>query len=249
MGTGLIMHNRARLAVLIPALLVAAGAVAATAHGLFEVAAAAHVPPQVAWLYPLITDGLALVAYAATHQLHHRAGVVYAWGVVVVAAGLSGLAQATYLASGPALDTSAVLRFGVGAWPAVAGAVAAHLVFLLSRRPDVTEVADHGHAEPADVREVTSDVPTVADLVAERAPLHSVPINAEPTPPAGIPMVKVSPARTATQTASARVTDQSEEMLAQVRDLVAAGNGRPAIATTLGVKDHVARALMAKASQ
>ena len=51
-------------------LAVALGAGVATAHGLYQVAAASGVPHPVAWLYPLITDGLALVAYAATARLH-----------------------------------------------------------------------------------------------------------------------------------------------------------------------------------
>ena len=80
-------------------LVVAAGAGVATAHGLYQVAAAARVPAPIAWLYPLITDGLALVAYAATARLHDG-GRRYAAGIVVLAAGLSGLAQAVYLAGG-----------------------------------------------------------------------------------------------------------------------------------------------------
>jgi hypothetical protein len=87
------------------------------AHGLYQVALAAAVPTAIAWLYPLITDGLALVAYSATSQLTGSAAR-YAWAVVVTAAGLSGLAQAVYLASGATLDASPTLRFGIGAWPA-----------------------------------------------------------------------------------------------------------------------------------
>jgi hypothetical protein len=117
-------------------LAVAAGAGVATAHGLFEVAAASGVPRGVAWLYPLITDGLALVAYAATARLHST-GRRYAATIVILAAGLSGLAQAVYLAGG--ITTHAVapvgLRFGVGYWPAVAGAIAAHLLHLIGSGP------------------------------------------------------------------------------------------------------------------
>jgi hypothetical protein len=124
-------------AVWVPGLLVAIGAGVATAHGLYEVAAASGAPEPIAWLYPLITDGLALVAYASTARLtgHGRA---YAWMVVVLAAGLSGLAQASYLAGGVASAPPA-LRFGVGAWPAIAAAIVAHLLFLLGTdaRPDV----------------------------------------------------------------------------------------------------------------
>jgi hypothetical protein len=112
-------------------LAVAVGAAVATAHGLFEVAVAARVPTGIAWLYPLITDGLALVAYGATARLRDGAAR-YAWVVVVTAAGLSGLAQATYLAGGPTVEVAPALRFGVGAWPAVAAAVVAHLLYLLA---------------------------------------------------------------------------------------------------------------------
>ena len=115
---------------------VAVGAAVATAHGLYETAVAARVPAGIAWMYPLITDGLALVAYAATTRL--RTGAArYAWAVVVLAAGLSGLAQAAYLAADPASSggPGALLRFGIGAWPAVAAAVTAHLLYLLAEAP------------------------------------------------------------------------------------------------------------------
>ncbi|MFC5136782.1 hypothetical protein ACFPK1_00930 [Actinomycetospora rhizophila] len=115
----------------LPGLAVALGAAIATAHGLFEVAVAARVPTGIAWLYPLITDGLALVAYGATARLREGAAR-YAWAVVVIAAGLSGLAQAAYLAGGPTVEVAPALRFGVGAWPAVAAAVVAHLLYLLA---------------------------------------------------------------------------------------------------------------------
>lgn len=120
-----------RWGIWLPGLAVAVGAAVATAHGLYEVAHAARVPAGIAWLYPLITDGLALVAYAATARLT-GSGARYAWAVVVLAAGLSGLAQAALLASGSAVDASPLLRFGVGAWPAIAAAIVAHLLYLLA---------------------------------------------------------------------------------------------------------------------
>jgi hypothetical protein len=128
---------RRRGAVWVAGLVVALGAGVATAHGLYGVATAARVPAGIAWLYPLITDGLALVAYATTARLSD-AGRRYAWTVVVLAAGLSGLAQAAYLAGGihPTADEqvtglATALRFGVGAWPALAAAIVAHLLHLL----------------------------------------------------------------------------------------------------------------------
>jgi hypothetical protein len=128
-----------RAVIWLPGLAVALGAAVATAHGLYEVAVAARVPGGIAWLYPLITDGLALVAYAATARLTGPAAR-YAWAVVVTAAGLSGLAQAAYLAGGPTVDVAPALRFGVGAWPAVAAAVVAHLLYLLAVAHPAPEV-------------------------------------------------------------------------------------------------------------
>lgn len=120
----------AQAALWLPGLLVAVGAGVATAHGLYEVAVAAAVPAPIAWLYPLITDGLALVAYATTARLDGRERR-YAWTVVVLAAGLSGLAQASYLAGGLAA-APVPLRFGIGAWPAIAAAIVAHLLYLIA---------------------------------------------------------------------------------------------------------------------
>lgn len=126
-------------AVWVAGLVVVLAAGAATAHGLYEVALGSRTPAVIAWLYPVITDGLALVAYAASSRLD-GAGRRYAWAVVVLAAGLSGLAQATYLA-GAVGSSPPSLRFGVGAWPAVAAAIAAHLLFLIGTsrsRPPVS---------------------------------------------------------------------------------------------------------------
>jgi hypothetical protein len=109
---------------------VAVCGVVATAHGLYEVALGCTVPAGISALYVPITDGLALVAYAATDRLRGAARV-YAWTVVLVAAGLSGTAQAVML--GGLGEPPVQLRYGVGAWPAVAVAVAAHLLWLVGR--------------------------------------------------------------------------------------------------------------------
>jgi outer membrane biosynthesis protein TonB len=144
----------------LPGLLVALGAGIATAHGLYEVAVATKVPAPIAWLYPLITDGLALVAYISTARLS-GSGRRYAWAVVVLAAGLSGLAQATYLAGGVAVAPP-LLRFGVGAWPAIAAAIVAHLLFLL------------GTHTSADVQPSTAD---------DTEPVQPDPVQPEPVQP------------------------------------------------------------------
>ena len=136
-----------RAAIWVPGLAVALGAAVATAHGLYETALAARVPAGIAWLYPLITDGLALVAYAATARLHGSAAR-YAWSIVVLAAGLSGLAQAAYLAADASIAAPTALRFGVGAWPALAAAIVAHLLYLLAT-DDTTGECSPGSVHPS----------------------------------------------------------------------------------------------------
>ncbi|HEY1972523.1 MAG TPA: hypothetical protein VGH89_31530 [Pseudonocardia sp.] len=141
------MSSIARVWVWLPGLVVTLAAAAATAHGLFEVALGCGTPRGVAWLYPVTTDGLALVAYAATNRLS-GSGWRYAWAVVVLAAGLSGLAQASYLAGGVG-SAPAGLRFGVGAWPAVAAAIAAHLLHLIGGPNDpVSRLSGARHGVP-----------------------------------------------------------------------------------------------------
>jgi hypothetical protein len=164
--TGAHRSRRATRATLwLPGLAVALGAAAATAHGLYQVALAAAVPAGIAWLYPLITDGLALVAYSATNQLTGSAAR-YAWAVVITAAGLSGLAQAVYLASGATLNASLTLRFGIGAWPAVAAAIAAHLLYLLA---DHNPTEQSHSPEPIEVTNPTTAT-TTSDTSVQQIP-------------------------------------------------------------------------------
>jgi len=197
-----------RAAIWLPGLAVALGAAVATAHGLYEVAVAARVPAGIAWLYPLITDGLALVAYAATARLR-AGGRRYAWAVVILAAGLSGLAQAAYLAGdAPAppdpigspdmvagFVAPAALRFGVGAWPAIAAAIVAHLLYLLATEHHPTQHRDNRSARPVQPPVFTAAVhPTPA--VPHEPRVNGTPLPVQPARPvAATPPVPVAPVR------------------------------------------------------
>jgi hypothetical protein len=199
-GTAEPGRRMVRAAIWLPGLAVAVGAAVATAHGLYEVAVAARVPASLAWLYPLITDGLALVAYAATARLSGSAGR-YAWAVVVLAAGLSGLAQAMYLASdpapapagepalvdgepaGPVFVASAVLRFGVGAWPAIAAAIVAHLLYLLATdtaTPAPAAAVEHPPALAPAVQPPPFTPAPVQPATAGVQPFTAGPVQSEP---------------------------------------------------------------------
>ncbi len=210
--------RRASWALWIPGLFVAIGAGVATAHGLYEVALASSVPPAIAWLYPLITDGLALVAYVSTARLTDG-GRAYAWAVVVLSAGLSGVAQASYLADGVG-SAPPELRFGVGAWPAIAAAIVAHLLFLLGSHGRATVQPDEQPAsEPV---QATPDVEQTVELNAavqpsvqpsteqRRALPASTPAgvavqrNEQPTQPDEARDARVSPARDRARAAARR---------------------------------------------
>ncbi len=74
---------------------------------------------------------------------------------MVLAAGLSGLAQAVYLAGGITHPTTTAapvgLRFGVGAWPAIAAALTAHLLHLIgtgAAREDGAALTTTGQLAP-----------------------------------------------------------------------------------------------------
>ncbi len=175
---------------------VAAGAGVATAHGLYQVAAASRVPAPIAWLYPLITDGLALVAYAATTRLTDRARH-YSATIVILAASLSGLAQAVYLAGGIAQSTTAPvgLRFGVGAWPAAAAALTAHLLHLIGTSPAPAAAAEDDALTPT--RQLPApDAASNAGSVQPYNPPTVQPYN--PTPAPAFNSAVVQPPRTTT---------------------------------------------------
>lgn len=221
--------TRARAAVLLlPAFAVAVGAVIATAHGLFAVADAAKVPFVIAWLYPLITDGLALVAYAATHQLADK-GKRYAWCVVVLAAVLSGLAQAVFLAGGAqTVAVSPELAFGVGAWPAVAAAIVAHLVYLLAHQPDA---------------------PPFIWAVDEAAPFFtSEPEPDGPDEPDPEHDEKDEQPRTVLELVKRREAEAPSEP-DRAAELIGAGAGRKKLARELGISEYEARRMIDEARQ
>jgi hypothetical protein len=237
-----------RVVIWLAGLLVAVGAAVATAHGLYEVAVAARVPAGIAWLYPLITDGLALVAYAASARLTGSAAR-YAWSVVVLAAGLSGLAQAMFLASdttasaaetpgaaatgravevvGPVFEASAVLRFGVGAWPAVAAAIVAHLLYLLA-----TDDADH--AGPGSEASGTAGAPTaIAPAgVLDRSAGARRPGLAADVQPSLFKADGVHRAAPVVQPVTARTVHTAPATAVQRPGAVAPRSGRPAFAPT-----------------
>jgi hypothetical protein len=188
------------------------------------------VPPALAWLYPIITDGLALVAYATTARLPH-ASRNYAWTIVVVAAGLSGLTQASYLAGGVASAPPA-LRFGIGAWPAIAAAIVAHLLFL--QHTPTTPTAPAQPVAPTPPQPAPDEQPPVFSAVqsppSSVQPLNTAPatvrVAEHPASPHRSPVVRASTSQVASPareraTAAARRHAAHQGQLPTVSQLMA----------------------------
>src|SRR6185503_16308286 len=114
--------------------------------------------------------------YAATARLTGSAAR-YAWAVVVAAAGLSGLAQAAWLAA-DGLAAAPLLRFGIGAWPAFAAAVVAHLLYLL--------------IDPTPRTNTALDTPAVPSEPVSTPPSNAIP---EPAPDTGGQELSIPPSR------------------------------------------------------
>lgn len=192
-----------------------------------------HFPDGLAWTLPGMVTIATLAGALMWTVLRDTALRGAGRRLNIVCAAISATAVGLDHASGAA-----------GWWMVPAGlvgalvpALATWLTHLLARM-----TADTAAVEEPPTEQATPA--TVADLVAERAPLHSVPTNATPTPPQGIPVVKaVSPARTAAPTTSARVDEIGE----RAAKLIADGAGRNTLVKELGVTPHQARTMLEKA--
>jgi hypothetical protein len=107
---------------------------------------------------------------------------------VVTAAGLSGLAQTVYLASGATLDATPTLRFGIGAWAAIAAAVAVHLLYLLAAHGSTEPGTPHEPIEVVGLPSTKAPAPHVQQQPFNRSAVQPAPpevldASARPSPP------------------------------------------------------------------
>lgn len=163
----------------------------ATAHGLYGVARACGITVPVAVLYPVIADGLALVAYATIERLDRKRDRAYAWFVVVLAGGLSATAQGIVGAGMGA--PSREVRFWVHFAPAVAVLLAIHLRWLVTRAtaPAVADPVSPQVSAPATAPEPEAEPeaepvevprPRAVAAVAPRRPQVSAPAGRKVRP-------------------------------------------------------------------
>lgn len=127
---------------------VAAAAAVATFHGAERAAAAGGVAWGITLLYPVMLDGLAVLAF---RQIASSDGWrrVFAWFVMLAAAGASGSAQAYVHAKGRH-GGDALLGLGMGAAPALIVLLATILGSPGARRPPAVASAPADQTAPAE---------------------------------------------------------------------------------------------------
>ncbi len=189
------------------------------------------------YLLPLSVDGM-VVAAGMVLLTRSRAGIAGGW--LPWAALLGGVAASLFanIASAEPTVTARV----IAAWPPLAFAVAFEL--LLQQRRPVEAAPPASENVPAD-RPVSTPVSGMSESVGEGPPAWR-PVAATPSPALG-------PARVEPRAASTPAPDP-DPLVARAAELVAAAraNGRPAgrrtIARKLGVSEHQATQLLARAN-
>lgn len=114
-------------------------AAVATFYGGFTVTVACGISPYVAWIWPVISDGLAYKAFRSVEQIQGKLSKAYAWLVTTIFAAQSGIAQGVDGVAGH--EHGVVLpwqiRAAVNGMPAAA-ALAAGTLHWLTKRPAKT---------------------------------------------------------------------------------------------------------------
>jgi hypothetical protein len=118
------------------------------------------------------------------------------------------------------------VRFGIGAWPAVAAAVVAHLLYLLARPGEDTEHVG------ADVPAAPAPGLTVSDPNHWWDDAPGAQQVEENTPPVAVPALALVPEQT---------VESDEDLDRRAAELVAAGAGRVQLERELGVSEHKAK--------
>lgn len=193
--------------------IVAGCAALATFHGAQHAAGEGGASYYTNLLYPVMADGLAVIAFRKSRELDGWRRIV-AWLVVIGCAGASGTAQAYVLAAGKT-GGAAALAAGVGAFPAVAVLLATIVQSLRS--------GPHQRASSA------GDVARAVDDVAGGTATPASPADPDPEPeakPAAPP--PAAPAPPATPAAPVYEPEPEAVPAGSARDLRGSGSGSPA---------------------
>lgn len=99
-----------------------------------DLAIRSGIPPELAFIWPLIVDGFILVATAAAWTLRNQArGTWYPWAALVLFSGISVAGNALHASMVRTVDVNYWVATVVSAIPSVAQILASHLLVVMAR--------------------------------------------------------------------------------------------------------------------
>lgn len=167
--------------------LIAAGAFWLSFTALADLARRSGIDAGQAWAWPLIVDGIIVVATVAVVALAGQRSAWYPWALLIGGALVSVAANAIHAVVAADADVPGILAASVAAVPPVVLLAITHLTVILTRTPTVTPETTASSSvtrlAPASGNEVSSELepaPVLVDL-AELAPMLTA---EEPVDPA-----------------------------------------------------------------
>ncbi len=136
-----------------------------------DLAIRSGIPPELAFIWPLIVDGFILVATAAAWALRNQArGTWYPWAALVLFSGISVAGNALHASMVRTVDVNYWVATVVSAIPSVAQILASHLLVVMARARETQRQANQDAA--AEVPSMTMPVTSAED---GRPAIDSVP--------------------------------------------------------------------------
>ncbi|WP_223397185.1 DUF2637 domain-containing protein [Nocardioides rotundus] len=179
---------------------IAAGAFWLSFTALADLAARSGVGGSQAWAWPLIVDGIIVVATVAVVALAGQRAAWYPWVLLIGGAAVSVTANAIHAVVAADADVPGVLAAAVAAVPPVVLLAITHLTVILTRPipatadPLLTDVATP-NGETAFTEEANSDGISAALVAAEAEGVLALPVpppeKSAPSTPPGMAQVAV----------------------------------------------------------
>ncbi|MBS1674369.1 MAG: DUF2637 domain-containing protein [Actinobacteria bacterium] len=150
--------------------LIACGAFWLSFTALADLARRSGINRGQAWAWPLIVDGIIVVATVAVVALAGQRAAWYPWLLLMVGAGLSVVANSLHAVVTADADVAPILAASVAAVPPLVLLAITHLTVLLTRPRILTEPVSDDGAQAHDVELVAMSCPRTALLAPTAGP-------------------------------------------------------------------------------
>lgn len=209
-----------------------------------DLAIRSGIPPELAFIWPLIVDGFILVATAAAWALRNQArGTWYPWAALVLFSGISVAGNALHASMVRTVDVNYWVATVVSAIPSVAQILASHLLVVMARaRETQRQVSRETLSESAPV---TTPVTAGEDArpaldSPPRRPLEAV---AAPEQPAAARVPRTPTVAAVSKQSEPSEGDELAELAARVREARSGGEevSGALVARLAGVSERTGR--------